>query len=157
MRILPILLLAVLAVSDGGHADENRRLKSHNLNPDGVALQGYDPVSYHLGPPQKGKSEWNATRNGIRYHFASINNRDRFQSNPTLYEPAYGGWCAWAMLEGDKVDIDPESFKIIDGRNYLFYNGFWGDTLKKWNARAAKEAEPVLVQKADANWARAKN
>jgi hypothetical protein len=61
------------------------------------------------------------------------------------------------MLDGDQVDIDPKSFKIIDGRNYFFYNGFWGDTLKKLIARVEKETEPALLKKADANWARIAN
>jgi hypothetical protein len=58
------------------------------------------------------------------------------------------------MLDGEKVDVDPESFKIIEGRLYVFYDGFFGDTLKKWNARSQKEPESALVEKADNHWAK---
>ena len=75
-----------------------------------------------------------------------------FESNPERYLPAYGGWCAYAMLEVDKVGIDPESFKIVEDRLYLFYNGFWGDTLKRWNKKLAKKPESELVSQADRQW-----
>ncbi|MBL0714408.1 MAG: hypothetical protein JJV98_11970 [Desulfosarcina sp.] len=153
MKTLALILLALFLASGAwGQSDDNRRPKTFNLDKNGVALKGYDPVSYQDGQPQKGQDAFAATDNGIRYLFASQDHRDRFQSNPEKYEPAYGGWCAWAMLEGDKVDIDPESYKIIDGRLYVFYNGFWGDTLKKWNTLAGKETESALVERADANW-----
>jgi len=51
-----------------------------------------------------------------------------FKANPEKYEPAYGGWCAYAMGEnGEKVKIDPETYKIIEGKLFLFYN-FWAIT-----------------------------
>ena len=76
-----------------------------------------------------------------------------FSKTPEKYIPAYGGWCAWAMLEGDKVAVDPLSFKIINGKNHLYYNGFWGDTLEKWNKKATKEDEQDLIKLANKNWA----
>ena len=43
--------------------------------------------------------------------------------------------------------MDPETFKIIEGRLYLFYN-FWGNnTLEDWN-----EDEVKLKESADRNW-----
>ncbi|NOS94183.1 MAG: YHS domain protein, partial [Cyclobacteriaceae bacterium] len=45
------------------------------------------------------------------------------------------------------VKIDPETFKILDGILYLFYN-FWGtNTLKDWNKN-----EKPLKTKGDQNW-----
>ena len=35
--------------------------------------------------------------------------------------------------KGAKVSVDPETFKIIDGKLYLFYNSFFNNTLKDWN------------------------
>ncbi|MFM8742594.1 MAG: YHS domain-containing (seleno)protein, partial [Cytophagales bacterium] len=82
------------------------------------------------------------------YLFTNGANREKFKSNPEKYEPAYGGWCAYAMGEtGEKVKIDPETFKVIEGKVYLFYN-FWGNnTLKDWNKN-----EKPLKTKADQNW-----
>ncbi|MEN9569980.1 MAG: hypothetical protein RL172_1211, partial [Bacteroidota bacterium] len=58
------------------------------------------------------------------------------------------GWCAYAMgAKGQKVTIDPETFKIRNGKLYLFYNKLFNNTLKDWN-----KDEPALCAKADTNW-----
>ena len=67
---------------------------------------------------------------------------------PEKYEPAYGGWCAYAMgNSSEKVEVDPETFKIIGGKLYLFYNFYFNNTLKSWNKN-----ETGLKTKADGNW-----
>ena len=85
---------------------------------------------------------------GVTYLFASQQNLAKFKASPEKYEPAYGGWCAYAMGEtGEKVKIDTETFKIVDGKLYLFYN-FWGNnTLTDWN-----KSEGPLKAKADQHW-----
>lgn len=113
-----------------------------------IAIQGYDPLSYFKGKPSKGKKEITATYEGVVYNFSSVANRDAFLKKPTSYEPQYGGWCAYAMgSSGDKVEIDPETFKILDGKLYLFYNAYFNNTLKSWN-----KDEVNLKKKADTNW-----
>jgi YHS domain-containing protein len=116
---------------------------------DGLALQGYDPVSYLSEQKAvKGKKEFEYKHQGAVYYFASVVNRDKFLKNPSAYEPQYGGWCAYAMgATGEKVEVDPETFKITDGKLYLFYNRFFNNTLPKWN-----KDEPALKEKADQNW-----
>lgn len=144
--IAPLFLLLLLYVST--RAQENQiRTKNYNLKKS-IALEGYDPVSYFDNKPQEGKSEIKFTYKEVTYLFASIANAEKFKANPEKFEPAYGGWCAFAMGEtGEKVKIDPETFKIIEGKLYLFYN-FWGNnTLSDWNKN-----EGVLKSKADQNW-----
>lgn len=123
------------------------RKKEFNLD-DGVALSGYDPVSYFQGKPVEGKDNIFFVFKGVTYHFSTAANLETFKVSPEKFEPAFGGWCAYAMGEtGEKVKIDPETFKIVDGRLFLFYN-FWGNnTLKSWNKN-----ETVLKAKADHNW-----
>ena len=68
--------------------------------------------------------------------------------NPTYFEPQYGGWCAYAMgSKGEKIAIDPETFKIVEGKLYLFYNAYFNNTLKIWN-----KDELSFKKKADLNW-----
>jgi len=87
------------------------------------------------------------------YRFASAANRDLFKASPARYQPQYGGWCAYAMgAKGEKVEVDPETFKIVDGKLYLFYNKFFNNTLKSWN-----KDEAGLKTKADVNWVKQKN
>ena len=127
-----ILLLAILPLTVAGQSVDVR--KAHYNLRKGIAMDGYDPVSYFSGRPVEGSDQWKFTHQGVSYLFSSKGNLEAFKSNPEKYEPAYGGWCAYAMGEnGEKVKIDPETYKILNGRLYLFYN-FWGNnTLKSWN------------------------
>ncbi len=115
----------------------------------GLALQGYDVVAYFtLGKAVKGNAQI-AHRIGNRlYYFSTPLHRDLFIAHPGHYEPQYGGWCAYAMGEtGEKVGINPETFKIVEGKLYLFYNAYFTNTLKKWN-----KDEKNLKRKADQHW-----
>ncbi|MBS1976671.1 MAG: YHS domain protein [Bacteroidetes bacterium] len=115
----------------------------------GVAISGYDPVAYFtLHKAVEGKEEWAYQHEGVTYYFSTEANRKAFAASPSAYEPQYGGWCAYAMgATGEKVEIDPETFKISDGKLYLFYNQFFNNTLPKWN-----KEEAALRLKADRNW-----
>jgi YHS domain-containing protein len=141
------LLLGVLIVYIACGQSVADRTKQYNLKKN-IAMEGYDPVSYFNSNPLEGKSSIIQVYKGITYQFANVGNQQKFKENPDQYEPAYGGWCAYAMGEtGEKVKIDPETYKIINGKLYLFYN-FWGNnTLKDWNKN-----EKQLKAKADQNW-----
>lgn len=125
-----------------------KRKKEFNLE-NSVAIQGYDPVAYFAtGKALAGKKELSSSYQGVTYLFSSVTNRDLFKVTPEKYEPVYGGWCAYAMgATGQKVEVDPETFKIIDGKLYLYYNKFFTNTLKTWN-----KDEKSLKEKADINW-----
>lgn len=143
-------MLATALVSACAFAQEPLRKKHFNLE-NGVAIQGYDPVAYfNSNKAVKGKKEIAVSHQGATYYFASSQNKEAFKSNPSKYEPEYGGWCAYAMgAKGEKVEVDPETFKIINSRLFLFYNRFFNNTLKDWN-----KDEANLHAKADANWAK---
>ena len=114
----------------------------------GVILKGYDPVSYFKGGhPVKGKTDIKSDLNGVTYLFSSKENQAEFLKDPKKYEPTYEGWCATAVASGSKVDIDPENYKVTNGRLFLFYKGWKGDAKKTWN-----EDEGGNIKKADMNW-----
>jgi len=50
---------------------------------------------------------------------------------------------------GEKVEVDPETHKIAEGKLYLFYNSFFNNTLPKWN-----KDEKNLKAKAERNWSK---
>ena len=132
------------------HAQDDAALRSKHFNLDkGVALSGYDAVAYmKQDKAVKGTKDFAATYNGVTYYFASAADRDEFNKNPVMYEPQYGGWCAYAMgKKGEKVSIDPGTFKIVNGKLYLFYNKYFNNTLVNWN-----KDEVNLKTRADANW-----
>ena len=146
--ILSILLISFTYCHSQNAAEVTLRTKHFNLEKSGLALQGYDPLSYFLGKPKKGSGTYSYLYNGVTYRFANAKNMELFKASPAKYEPAYGGWCAYAMgAKGEKVEVDPETYSVVDGRLYLFYNAFLNNTLPKWN-----EDEKNLNKKADANW-----
>ena len=124
------------------------RTKHFNIDKKGLAIQGFDPVSYFLGTPQKGNNKLAYKHQDITYYFANSKNLELFKLSPIKFEPAYGGWCAYAMgAVGEKVEIDPETFKIVNGKLCLFYNATFNNTLPKWN-----KDEKKLNVAADGNW-----
>lgn len=141
------IILVLLIVSNYINA-QNGNTKHYNLE-NKVAIQGYDPVAYFKqSKAVKGKKEISLNHEGALYYFSSQNNKAAFEKNPASFEPQYGGWCAYAMGEnGEKVEINPTTFKIIDNKLYLFYNAFFVNTLKSWN-----KDEENLIKKADTNW-----
>jgi len=128
-----------------------QRKKHFNIDKSMLAIEGYDPVAYVTSKKAvEGKKEISFSNEGIVYYFSSVQNRDLFKANPKKYEPQFGGWCAYAMGDnGEKVSVDPETFKILNGKLYLFYNKFFNNTLKEWN-----KDENQLKQKAEQNWAK---
>ena len=142
------LVICFVTISSALAQEGEFRQKEFNLDDDSLAIQGYDPVSYFMGAPQKGKKSIVYNYNGINYWFNNTDNLNLFKKQPEKFEPVYGGWCAYAMGEtGEKVKIDPKTYKIIDGKLYLFYNFYFNNTLIDWN-----KAEHQLKTKAEANW-----
>jgi hypothetical protein len=84
----------------------------------GLAIRGYDPVSYFAtGQPTPGLAR-----------FASAENRDRFIATPEKFVPQYGGYCAYAISLNKIADIDPEEWTIVNDKLYL-NNGFLAQSL----------------------------
>ena len=91
-----------------------------NLDASGLALRGYDPVAYfETGKPRRGMATITAAYGNARYLFATKAHRKSFLSNPTRYLPQFGGFCAVGTSFGEKVDVDPETGKIVNGKLYL--------------------------------------
>ncbi|WP_299435066.1 YHS domain-containing (seleno)protein [uncultured Aquimarina sp.] len=120
---------------------------------DGYIAEGYDVTEYFNNKAIEGKSNYVATHDNVKFKFASQANLEKFKSNPGKFTPKYGGYCSYALAtKADKVDIDPETFEINDGKLYLFYNSWGTNTHKKWKAEGAAKLKP----KADANWEKIK-
>lgn len=111
----------------------------------GVAIDGYDPVAYFTdGKPVEGDGDVTFEWNGATWRFASAEHRDLFSAEPEKFAPQFGGYCAWAVAQGKTASIDPEAWKIVDGKLYLNYS-------KKIQARWEEDI-PGNIEKAEANW-----
>lgn len=86
-------------------------------NKKGVALEGYDPVTYFSdAAPKKGDEKIEATFNGALYHFVSQEHRATFEKDPSKYAPAYGGFCGYAASIGKVRPANPLIWSIVDGQ-----------------------------------------
>jgi hypothetical protein len=64
-----------------------------NVNGDGVAIKGYDPVAYFtLSKPVKGQKEYQFEWNNAKWLFANNEHMALFQENPGKFAPQYGGY-----------------------------------------------------------------
>lgn len=112
---------------------------------DGVAIRGHDPVAYFTeGRPVPGSAEFAAEWNNATWHFASAANRATFLADPEAYAPQFGGFCSWAVAEGYTASIDPEAWRIVDGRLYLNYS-------RRIQRRWERDI-PGNISRAEANW-----
>ena len=110
-----------------------------------TAIEGYDPVAYFTeGKPIEGSSAHTYQWNGATWKFASRENRDAFAASPRKFAPQYGGYCAWAVAEGSTAGIDPDAWRVVDGKLYLNYS-------KSIQKRWARDI-PGNIAKGDANW-----
>lgn len=143
-----LMLIVVLCATTIANAQTALRVKEFNTEKN-IAIQGYDPVAYFTSNKAiKGNKQFAASAEGVTYYFSSAANKELFVKDYKKYEPQYGGWCAYAMgATNEKVEIDPETFKIDNGKLYLFYHSWVNNTLTKWNKN-----ESALRLKADKNW-----
>lgn len=112
---------------------------------DGIAIRGADPVAYFTASEYTpGSDEFTHEWEGATWQFASAENRDLFAANPEEYAPEYGGFCAYAVSQGNTAPIEPTAWKIVDGKLYLNYND-------KIQTRWSKDI-PGHIAKADQNW-----
>lgn len=111
---------------------------------EGPALQGYDPVAYFtIGQPVKGVEAFTYEWLGANWYFVSAEHRDLFAADPTKYAPQHGGYCSVGATGGGTTTANPESWRIVDGRLYLFFS----------DATASRfEPNSSAVAEADADW-----
>jgi len=132
--IFASLLLATSLIAD-----------SINTNWRGLAIKGYDPVAYFTdAKPVEGKSGFTFEWQDAKWRFASAEHRDMFAKEPERFAPQFGGYCAWAVSQGYTAGIDPDAWKIVDGKLYLNYSP---EIQEKW-----AQDIPGNIVKAEANW-----
>jgi len=139
LRKLAIAAALLLALPAAARSPVNKSLLG------GTAVKGYDVVAYFEdGEAREGSSDFETEWRGATWQFTSADHRDRFAADPERYAPQYGGYCAYGMAKGKAVDVDPQAWRIVDGKLYLNYS-------KKVQSLWEKDV-PGYVAKADANW-----
>jgi YHS domain-containing protein len=139
-----ILVICPLSLLIAGTAFARSPIPAVNTE-DGLAIKGYDPVSYFdSGEPTRGLAQFATTYKGALYRFASAKHRDRFIAEPEKFVPQYGGYCAYAISLNLIADIEPDEWAIVNNKLYL-NNGFIAQTL--WSLDKSGN-----IAQGDKNW-----
>lgn len=109
-----------------------------------VAVGGYDAVSFFDGNGVEGKKQFTTTYQGAEFRFASAENLATFEDDPEAYAPQYGGYCAWAVAQGNLAPGNPRNANVVDGKLYLNFND---GVEKRWLADI-----DGFIEKADDQW-----
>lgn len=121
---LVALTLAVATLSAPAFAaDEFNVTNGYTLDGVPLALRGVDTVALStLNAVTTGDAAHTVVYEGAAYYFASEMSAKKFEAAPAQYAPQYGGFCAFAVAIGKKLDGDPRYADIVDGKLYLFVN-----------------------------------
>jgi YHS domain-containing protein len=86
-----------------------------------LMLKGHDPVAYFTADrPVLGAPAFKTDFDGVTYRFVNEENRFAFMKNPLKYVPMFGGYCANSMTYAIPWGGEPDTWKIIEGRLYIF-------------------------------------
>ena len=112
-------------------------------------MRGYDVVAYFTeGRPVEGQSKFTHKWMNTEWRFTNARHRDLFAADPEKYAPQYGGWCAWAVSQGYTAPMDPQAWRIVDGKLYLNYSK---SVQSQWNRDI-----PGHIVSGDRNWPKIK-
>ena len=126
-------------------ADEYNVSTGTTLSGAGVALRGDDAVALASGlKVVPGKAKYTVEHDGVAYYFASKDSKARFAADPQKYMPKFGGFCAFGVAIGKKLDASNRFADIVNGRLYVFLNAV---AFQKYN-----EDKAGTLAKAEKNW-----
>lgn len=124
------LAIAALSIALGGCGAMIAQNPSSTLKPvnavadaedSRVMLKGADVVAYFTqGKYVQGTSQFNSKYEDVTFRFSSAANKALFDKEPRKYLPEYGGYCANGIAYGIPWGGDADTFKMIDGKLYIF-------------------------------------
>ncbi len=125
-----------------------------------VMLKGHDVVAYFTqGKHALGLPQFSSEYEGITFQFASAEHKALFDKEPTKYQPQYGGYCANGIVYGIPWGGDADSWRMINGKLYIFggagsRDGFFLDV--PGNIKLADKYWAEEVSGANSFWQRSK-
>lgn len=86
-----------------------------------VMLKGADIVAYFTqNKDVQGNPSIKSTFENVTFYFASSENKALFDKDPMKYQPQYGGYCANGIVYGIPWGGDADSWRMIEGKLYIF-------------------------------------
>jgi len=126
--IAPALLSLTLALSGCGAMlaqNPSGSYKPVNAvadNPEArLMLKGADVTAYFTqGKFVQGDVQHRSSYQGVDFRFATAQAKALFDQEPTRYLPQYGGYCANGVVYGIPWGGDADTWKIVNGKLYIF-------------------------------------
>jgi len=86
-----------------------------------VILAGHDVVAYWtLGRHAAGSPQFKSVYEGVTFRFANAEHKALFDAAPQKYLPQYGGYCANGIAYGIPWGGDADTWRIDNGRLFIF-------------------------------------
>lgn len=86
-----------------------------------VMLKGADVVAYFSdGRYEQGLPQFKSTYEEVTFHFANAARKAQFDQSPAAFLPQFGGYCANGLVYGIPWGGDANTWKMIDGKLYIF-------------------------------------
>ena len=125
-----------------------------------LILFGHDVVSYFTdGRHQMGSPAHKSVHKGVTFRFASAEHKKLFDAEPAKYIPQYGGYCANGIAYGIPWGGDADTWRIIDGKLFIFGGAGSRDAFlldPKANVALADKYWKEEVDGSNAFWQRSK-
>ncbi len=86
----------------------------------GVAIYGFDPVSYFIDKAARPGGAIELRYAGVIWRFRSEANRAAFLRSPETYVPEFGGYDPLAVGRGVPLEGNPAFFTVHEQKLYLF-------------------------------------
>ena len=126
--IAPVLVSLTLALSGCGAMVAQNPSGSYKPvnavadNPEArLLLKGADVTAYFTqGKFVQGDVQYRSSYEGVDFRFASAEAKALFDKEPTRYLPQYGGYCANGLVYGIPWGGDADTWKIVNGKLYIF-------------------------------------
>lgn len=86
-----------------------------------LLLKGADVTAYFIqGKYVQGSAQFRSSYEGVDFRFASADSKALFDKEPAKYLPQYGGYCANGLVYGIPWGGDSDTWKMINGKLYIF-------------------------------------
>jgi len=146
LPLVVILTILVSTLTPAG-ASTNRQIVIDPAT--GMALYGFDPVSYFVtGEARTGKPEFERRWSGVTWRFVNPGNMQAFFDAPAIYCPRYGGYGALSVARGLTTPGKPVFFAMHEGKLYFFYS--------RANRHIWLESPDIYIEEANRNWTKVK-
>ncbi len=97
--------------------------KPEIYSPSGIALSGYDVVSFYTESKAiRGNDAFSFKWKDAVWLFSTQQHLDSFKQSPAKYEPAYGGYCAYGTSRGYKAPTQADTWMVLKNKLYFNYN-----------------------------------